>query len=534
VIRIRVDDCEIEAEAGQTLLGALDGAGLLMREIDVPHLCWHPKLSVEGACRLCQVEVEGREGLQIACDTPVLDGMVVRTRTARARAARERLLELQLLQHPLDCPICDRSGDCRLQDAAFEHGRMEGRAREPRRAAKKKMEIGPHVVLDQERCVLCRLCVRFCREVTGTGELAVLESGDRSVVDVFPGGQLDNPYSMNVTDLCPVGALTARDQRFANRPWSLEEVPSVCSGCSKGCNVSMGVSDGSVRRYTPRRNDAVNDTWLCDAGRLSWREVGAAHRIRHPLVREAEGRLVRREPHEAVAEAAARLRRLIEARGPGVVAGVASARATNEDLFNFGRLFERLGAGRAYVAVLRGEADGLLVQAEKAPNGAGARAFGFADAAQAVERIRGGAVDALVVFGSELLDTTLLGSVDALAGLDTVIAIDTHKSDLELVAHVVLPARHAAEQRGTFTNHAGRVQAIAKAAVPGRESHELGALTEWLGAALGLDGFDASAYDVEAVSRAMGRAVPAFEGIDLGTVGAHGRPLNVADAGGAG
>lgn len=531
MIRFTVDGREFDAEEGQTILQALDAAGVLMDGVDVPHYCWHPKLSIDGSCRLCQVEVEGFSKLQIACDTPVTDRMVVHTTSDRVSAAREGVMELLLLNHPLDCAICDQAGECKLQDYAFAYGVARSRTREPKRAAKKRVDLGPTIVFDQERCILCRRCVRFCREVPGTGELSVFARGDRSMIDVFPGAELDNPYSMNVADLCPVGALTTRDFRFKARVWNLEDVPSVCSGCSNGCNLYMGVASNRIYRHVPRRNDAVNDTWLCDAGRLSYAEVGAAHRLDQALARDAEGMLVARPYREVIDAAAARLRRVVDVKGPGVVAGVASARGTNEDLFTFKRMLDALGTEGAYVALRRGESDELLVKEEKAPNAAGARALGFAEAEQVVERIRGGAVDALVVVGSELLDPGLLGSVDALADLDTLIVIDTHKSDLELVAHAMLPERHAAEQRGTFTNHSGRVQAIAPGVEPSWEAYEAGAVLAHLASALGLASFEGG-YDPVGVSKSMARSVAAFEGIDLSTVGEQGIALRSADGGG--
>jgi NADH-quinone oxidoreductase subunit G len=444
--------------------------------------------------------------------------------------AREGVMELLLLNHPLDCPICDQAGECKLQEYAVAYGPAQSRTLEPRRAAKKRTDLGPMILLDQERCILCRCCVRFCHEVPGTGELAVFARGDRSVIDVFPGAELDNPYSMNVADICPVGALTTRDFRFKVRAWFLDEVPSVCSGCANGCNLTMSVANDQVYRYIPRRNDAVNDTWLCDAGRLSYAEIGAAPRLEQALVRDGEGALEARPYRDAIELAAARLRRVVDSKGPGVVAGVASARATNEDLFTFRRLLSELGSEAAYVAVLRGAADALLVKQEKAPNAAGARALGFVDAEQVVERIRGGAVDVLIVFGSELLDAALLGAVDPLGELDTVIVIDTHKSDLERVAHAMLPARHAAEQRGTFTNCAGRVQAISPGVEPRWDAYEVGAVLAHLAAALGLSSFEGG-YDPVAVSKSIGRSFAAFEGIDVTTVGAHGIPLRGAGGG---
>jgi len=285
---IRVDGVEYAVAGGRTILQALDDLGVLMNGVDVPHYCWHPKLSIDGSCRLCQVEVEGIPKLQIACNTPVKDGMLISTSSERVKHAREGVMELLLLNHPLDCPICDQAGECKLQDYAFEYGVPHARTREARRPAKKRVDLGPTIVFDQERCILCRRCVRFCREIPKTGELGVFDRGDRSLLETFPGMPLDNPYSMNVADICPVGALTTKDFRFKIRVWFLEDVPGICTGCANGCNVHMGVANDKVYRYVPRRNDAVNDTWICDAGRMSYRRIGAPDRLKTPPVAYAE------------------------------------------------------------------------------------------------------------------------------------------------------------------------------------------------------------------------------------------------------
>jgi NADH-quinone oxidoreductase subunit G len=455
---IRVDGIEYQVAEGRTILQALDDLGVLMNGVDVPHYCWHPKLSIDGSCRLCQVEVEGIPKLQIACNTPVKDGMVISTSSERVKRAREGVMELLLLNHPLDCPICDQAGECKLQDYAFEWGVSHARTREARRPAKKRVDLGPTIVFDQERCILCRRCVRFCREIPKTGELGVFDRGDRSLLETFPGMPLDNPYSMNVADICPVGALTTKDFRFKIRVWFLEDVPGICTGCANGCNVHMGVANDKVYRYVPRRNDAVNDTWLCDVGRLSYQEIGAPDRLKQAFV---GGEPV---PYpDALAAATTRLRQV----PPSAIAAVASAFASNEDLAELARLLDTLGVSARGVAIRRGDADALLVKAEKAPNGEGARALGFGDAAPVVEAIRSGAVRALLVSGHHLLD--LLDPAE-LARLEHVILLDTHRSALERAAHVVLPVRHAAEKSGTFTNHAGRVQRFEAAVEPAWEA----------------------------------------------------------------
>jgi len=537
-VRIRVDGVDHEVPAGRTILQALDDLGVLMNGVDIPHYCWHPKLAIDGSCRLCQVEVrvgdaaaDARPGkLQIACNTPVADDMVIDTKSERVRAARQGVMELLLINHPLDCPICDQAGECKLQDYAFDYGLPAARTREPRRALKKRVDLGPTIVFDQERCILCRRCVRFCREVSETGELGVFDRGDRSVLETFPGRPLDNPYSMNVADICPVGALTTKDFRFKMRVWFLEDVDGVCTGCSRGCNVHVGVAKNEVQRYVPRRNDAVNDTWMCDVGRLSYKESCRPDRLSRCAVRAPDGRLAEAGFDAAVQAAASRLRALVDARGAGVVAGVASAHASNEDLFAFKTFLDALGTEVRGVAVLHGESDSLLVEAEKAPNAAGARALGFGRAGRIVERLRGGGLEGLIVLGHDLLGDEYLGASDVLERLDTLIALDTCHSPLERVAHVVFPVRHAVEKDATYTNSAGRVQRVRRAVAPGPDVRDEGEILLALGRALGLEGFaEAGPWDVREASRRLSVSLPAFEGVVLASVGPGGRPLAGSD-----
>src|SRR5436190_20861238 len=265
---ITIDGQTIEAPAGASLLPVA-----LENGIHIPHYCWHPKLSIDGSCRMCQVEVEGSPKLVIACNMPIRDGMVVRTTTPAVQKARRGVMELLLVNHPLDCPICDKAGECLLQDYAFAYGSRQARTEEPRRKLEKRKDIGPRMILDQERCILCRRCVRFCREITGTNELGVFNLGDRSVVDIFPDEPLANDYSINTADICPVGALLSKDFHHKMRVWFLDETESICPGCAHGCNVKIGAARGDVYRLLPRRNDDVNDTWMCDDGRLGYRAV---------------------------------------------------------------------------------------------------------------------------------------------------------------------------------------------------------------------------------------------------------------------
>ncbi len=525
---ITIDGVQYEVKDGRTILQALDDLGLLMNGVDVPHYCWHPKLSIDGSCRLCQVEIKGQPKLQIACNTPVADGMEITTANERVKKAREGVMELLLVNHPLDCPICDQAGECKLQDYAYEYGVAHARTKEPRRALKKRVDLGPTITFDQERCILCRRCVRFTREISKTSELTVNGRGDRSVIETFPGFPLDNDYSMNVADICPVGALTTKDFRFKIRVWFLDDKPGVCTGCANGCNVHLGVANNQVYRYVPRRNDAVNETWMCDEGRMSYKQIGAPDRVQEALVRSAVGGLVSTKLEGAIAAAATKLRAATSG-GAGVVAALASAHATNEDLFVLRRFCEALGTETMGVAVPIGRADELLIKAEKAANGAGARALGFKDAQSVVDRVKAGAVRALIVLGHDAL--AALGGETALAGLDCVILLDSHHSPLERAAHVVFPARVAAEKRGTITNHAGRVQRLVPAIEPAFDAFSEGEVLMRLGQALGLAGFAPGvSFNAREVSRAIGQAVPAFAGCDYDAVGDEGRLLGGAGA----
>ena len=232
---LTIDGKQIEVPAGTTIIQAADKLG-----IDIPRYCYHPALPVSGNCRICMVEVEKQPKLQIACYTPVADGMVVKTNSPKVLEARKAVLEFLLVNHPVDCPVCDQAGECKLQDYYMEHGQYDSRLSDVKvKKEKKAFPIGPTVMLDQERCILCTRCVRFADNITKTSEFGVFNRGDHSQLDVYPGKQLDNNYSGNVVDICPVGALTDTDFRFKCRVWYLAKTKSVCPGCSMGCNITV-------------------------------------------------------------------------------------------------------------------------------------------------------------------------------------------------------------------------------------------------------------------------------------------------------
>ena len=335
IVQVTVDGAKIDAVEGAPLLQAMLDAGL-----DIPHYCYHPKLTIDGSCRLCQVRIEGIPKLQISCNTQVRDGMVVHTADPEVALTRRGVLELLLLNHPLDCPICDKAGECWLQNYEMRFSSRRARTLEPRRKHEKRLDIGERMLLDQERCILCRRCVRFCREISKTGELAIFGIGDKSVLDVYDGHRLDNAYSMNTADICPVGALETKDFHHKLRVWFLEENASVCPGCANGCNIMVSSYRERIWRLLPRRNDAVNDTWMCDAGRLSYKFVNDETRRLRPQVSAEGGALLEAEWPLALDRAAAALTSIKDKHGGGAIGAVVSPHLTNEENYRFGELLK--------------------------------------------------------------------------------------------------------------------------------------------------------------------------------------------------
>ena len=268
--KVKINDTEIEVPNGINMIEAAKLAGE-----EIPHYCYHPHLSIAGNCRMCLVETTTPRGpvLEIACNMQARDGLAIRTDSAQVKHMRKSVMEFLLVNHPLDCPICDQSGECRLQDYYMEHGQYDSRGLDPKVGKNKRQDIGDLIVLDAERCVQCSRCERFGDEVTGTGELRLMNRGDHTEIGMFPGDRLSHNYHGNLADICPVGALTNKDFRFQRRVWYLKETASICTGCATGCNIQVCHQEGEVFRYLPRRNDQVNKSWMCDIGRLSYMEV---------------------------------------------------------------------------------------------------------------------------------------------------------------------------------------------------------------------------------------------------------------------
>jgi NADH-quinone oxidoreductase subunit G len=526
---VRIDGREIRVEDGLNLIQAAERL-----DIEIPHYCYHPALSVSGNCRMCLVEIEKQPKLQIACNTPVADGMVVYTASERVQAARRAVLEFLLLNHPLDCPICDQAGECKLQDYYMDYARHRSRVLPREKVRKRKVvDLGPLVVLDQERCILCARCTRFLQEVTGTGELGIFGRGDRCYIDLFPGKRLENPYSGNVVDICPVGALTNKDFRFKARVWYLEKTESVCPFCANGCNINIYHRQGTVYRFQPRYNPEVNQYWMCDQGRRGVRALQGESRLLKAFVR-TDGRFRAVGWGEGLAGAVERLNETRREHGDGAVGGVVSALATNEEAYLFRRLLaEALGSQR--VASIAWTAPGaygddFLVKTDKNPNARGLEALGLdpqdgaASVGALLKAVREGKVKALVLFAADLAGWLRSAKTEAaLESVEFLLVLDTDRSDTLSYADEILPIATFAETDGTFTNFAGRVQRVRRAVPPPGEAKAGWEALASLAAALGANWTWSSS---EQVFAEIGRTVAAFSGFSsYREVGARGAML---------
>ncbi len=537
IVDLIIDGVPVQVPAGTSILEAVRRTG---REI--PHFCYHPKLQVVGSCRICQVEVQGAPKLTISCATAVADGMEVVTASDRVKKARNAVLEFLLLNHPLDCPICDKGGECPLQDYTLKYGPGDSRFVEEKVHRVKHQPIGPFVIFDAERCILCSRCVRFCQDVTGTSELGIFNRGDRSVIGLFPGRSLENKYSGNVIDLCPVGALTSRDYRFKSRPWDLvKQVPSVCGLCSAGCNIVVDVRHKErgqqLLRIRPRINDDVNGYWICDEGRFEFHFAQDRGRIAEPLIRR-DGGFHPVSWNEAIGQVTDSLSRILRERGPAAIGVIASSRLTNEEAFLVRELFaESLGIPNVDYRVRRSQEEGgdapedhLLRRTDKYPNSVGMRTLGLApaDGGMAIREMLTAAAEgrlaALRVFEEDLV-TALSGEVaaaEALEKLELLVAHDLFLTATAKLAHVVLPALSFYEKDGTFTNFKGRVQRVMPALEPFGQTIPLRDILRRLGFRLGVS---LTAETPEEVWNRVARSVPAYTGMTYETIGDQGGQL---------
>jgi NADH-quinone oxidoreductase subunit G len=334
-VKITLDGREVETDAGGLLIQAAQDAGTY-----IPRFCWHPRMKPVGMCRMCLVEVEGPRGtmLTTSCTMQVADEMVVHTASETVKKAQEGVLEFLLINHPLDCPVCDRGGECPLQDQTMSHGPGESRYVEEKRHYEKPIPISDLVLLDRERCILCARCTRFSTEISGDPLIEFIDRGNHTQINTFPDEPFASYFSGNTVQICPVGALTATAYRFRARPWDLEAAESTCSGCSVGCRVSVQASQNEILRLLGVDVEATNQGWLCDKGRFGFQHLGAPERLTAPLVRGDDGDLHEVSWNEALERAATGLSAIIDSKGDAAVAGLGGSRNTNEEALAFERL----------------------------------------------------------------------------------------------------------------------------------------------------------------------------------------------------
>ena len=543
-IKIKVDGREIEVpKLMPDWQGKLQPTTMLqacqLAAQEVPHYCYHPKLPIAGNCRMCLVEfgtpmmgpdrkpVLNEDGSTkiaksvlpyepttprgaIACATPISPGMEIYPSSPATKQMREAVLESLLINHPLDCPICDQAGECKLQEYSVEHGQAQSSFVEAKVHKPKAVDLGPRIVLDDERCILCTRCIRFTKDIAGDDALGIVNRGSYNTIAAWKPGAFDNNYTLNTVDICPVGALTSKDFRFQMRVWFLKETKSLCTSCGTGCNTVIGSREEKVYRYEPRQNDAVNSTWMCDSGRLNYKWINREDRLKDVLVSGQRSTWT-----TAIKEIS---EKLVKAP-PGSVAIVASARQTTEELYLLKKLATKLGALTDSVP-REGEGDKLLVNADKNPNSNGARLTGIAFTEMGInlpkiaDGIRAGRIKTLIVFGE---DVTKCGiGADVLVKLDALIVSDILPNETTKKAHYVLPGCAHAEKRGTFVNVKGRLQKFMKAVEPkGDARSEWEFLRELVVNLTGKNSYSS----IEGLFNQMAKDVPAFEGAEWAKLG---------------
>jgi NADH-quinone oxidoreductase subunit G len=549
-IKVKVDGRELEVPkttpdpiSGKPLATTMIQACALAN-VDVPHYCYHPRLPVSGNCRMCLVEfgtpamgpdrkpIMNPDGTPkiarsprpaIACATPISPGMEIYTNTPAVKQMREGVLEFLLINHPLDCPICDQAGECKLQEYSVEYGRSQSRFVETKVHKPKRVDLGPRIVLDDERCILCTRCVRFTKDVVGDDALGIVNRGSYNTLTAYPGKVFDNNYTLNTVDICPVGALTSKDFRFQMRVWFLKETKSVCTSCATGCSTVIGSREEKIYRYEPRENDAVNATWMCDYGRLNYKWIGREDRLVEVRSSKSEVRNSRDKWPFVLHEISEKLKET----PLGSVAIVASARQTNEELYLISKLAKKANALTDSIP-RKGEGDKLLLNADRNPNSAGARLMGVAaepmgaNLPKIADGIRAGRIKTLLVFGEDVTKHGI--GADLLGKLDLLVVSDILPNETTRLAHYLLPGCAHAEKRGTFTNAKGRVQKFMKAIEPrGDARPEWEFLHELVFNVTGRNGF----ASIEGLFNQMAAEVPAFNGFTWASLGDTGKTVEI-------
>jgi NADH-quinone oxidoreductase subunit G len=543
LLNVQIDGTWYQFPKGTRVIEACAQAGKF-----VPRYCYHPKLSSPGNCRMCLIEMgmpkmgpdrkpelgpDGKPVIgwiprpQISCAQDIAEGMGIKTDSPMTQESRKGVMEFLLINHPLDCPICDQAGECELQEFSVEYGNAGSRFLEEKVKKPKRVELGPRVTLDDERCILCSRCIRFMKEIAQDDVLGFVSRGSHTYLTAYPGRLLDSNYSLNTVDICPVGALTSTDFRFKMRVWFLKETKSICTSCATGCNTIIGSRQDIVYRQTPRENDEVNSCWMCDAGRLNFHYLNAENRLRTPQARQSTGLA-----DTSWADALARAGKSLKAFKGEEIAVIASARMTNEELWMAKRLIDALGTNEYDVVPRTGEADKLLVSADRNPNTHGARLIGVtgstpgARLSEIAEKIRSGAIKAVITFGEDLSRVGL--SPSDISKLSALIAVDILPNETTQHATVVLPGSGFAEKRGSMVNAKGRLQRLNRAIRPPGQARDDWEIIRDLIQAIGSE--SNGVYLIEDVFKQIAQAVPEMNGLSLSKIGDHGVPLAVKEA----
>jgi NADH-quinone oxidoreductase subunit G len=474
LVTVNIDGKEIAVPKGTNVIEA---ARLV--NVDVPHYCYHPKLTVVGNCRMCLIEMgmpavdpatkapimdpaTGKQKInwiprpQIGCGTNVSPGLHVKTTSPMVKDAREGVMEFLLINHPLDCPICDQAGECKLQEQATGYGRGYSRFIEQKNVKPKRTQLGPRVTLDDERCILCSRCIRFSKEIAKDDVLGFVDRGSYSTLTCYPGKKLENNYSLNTVDICPVGALTSTDFRFKMRVWFLKQTNAIDTESSVGANTVVWSREGTIYRITPRRNDEVNDTWLADSARILYKSVKAADRLTAVKVNGTDSAL------DIAVNAAAELFKA----NAGAIAVVGSGRSTVEEQFLTKKIATALKAVSTQLVSRVGQGDKLLISADRNPNVRGALVTGLITALPSQQltalgaQIDAGKVNVVIAVGEDL---AAAGLTAAQLAKVAVIYLGTHLNATSAAAKVVLPTLSVFEKNGTFVNQQFRIQKFAKA-----------------------------------------------------------------------
>ncbi len=536
MVNVQIDGVWHQFPKGTRMIEACRTAGTI-----VPHYCYHPKLSSPGNCRMCLVQMgmpprpaPGQEPQRdeggyenigwmprpvIACANTISENMGIRTSGELVEKCREGVMEFLLINHPLDCPICDQAGECRLQEQSVEHGRGVSRFVDMKVKKPKNVDIGPRIRLDDERCIMCSRCIRFMDEVAGDPVLGFTQRGTHTTLTVHPGRLLDSNYSLNTADICPVGALTSNDFRFQMRVWFLKETPSIDVNCGTGTNITIWTRGNKLHRITPRQNNDVNSCWMPDSSRLNFHYIDSEGRFTEPLVKDG-AQHVQTTWTDALKSAAAKIKGL----APAQVAVIASGRMTNEELFLTKALATEIGTANLSLVPRFSEADALLLAADRNPNTTGAKLVlgtedPFAKLDSIRDGVRSGAIKALIVLGEDLISDAGF-HFDDLAKLDFLLQTHVTANPTALAAHLVLPAVSFAEKRGSMVNLSGRLQRLNRALeLPGQAHDDWEILRDLI---LALSGGKNETHHIEDIFKAMAESIRELNGLTLSKIGHQG------------